>query len=82
MSKSKRKRLDRRLKTGKIKSKAEKRKGSITPSAVVGMGLGLFLIGLGLYRGTFHGEPGAFYVALLGACVVGLIVFIMKGFKG
>jgi hypothetical protein len=59
-----------------MKNKRKKKK--ITPSSVVGMLIGFWLIGAGLYYALVHGKSGAYFVVVLGLALNALIYWTYK----
>lgn len=59
-----------------MKQKSKKRK--ITPSSIVGMAIGFWLIGAGLYHALIYGAQAGYYVAVLGLCLNTLIYWSYK----
>jgi len=55
-------RQNRRKKSGT----RDRKKVKMTPASVIGVGLGLLLVGTGLYAAFETGEYGGFYVVALG----------------
>lgn len=61
--------------TEKIMKKKQKpaKRAKITPSAVIGILMGLSLTGFGFYEALVVEKPGAYYIAVLGILFCAII---------
>ena len=61
------------------KKKTDRRRGGnarrsqMTPASLIGIGIGLLMVGVGGYSAVARGEYGAFYIAVLGVCVLAAV---------
>jgi hypothetical protein len=58
--------------------KQKKKKKKITPSTIAGMGIGLLLMGGGLYIGISKGEFAGYFSVALGLLLIVLIGIIAR----
>jgi hypothetical protein len=61
------------------KSERKTKKKRITPSSIIGAGIGLGLIVLGCYHAFILGKPGAYFVIFLGVAFCGVIFCFYRG---
>lgn len=57
-------------------SKPIKKKSNITLSSILGIIIGLVLMGIGLYFGIKKGQPGGYFIAVIGACFFTMVILV------